>query len=162
MIIGFSSPFGWFLWPKCIQLFPFFPVGFWVTPNGLIQQKMSTISCNLCLFSFLLPKCFFFFCAASREIPLSLSLSVFPSKWTKSILLTEKRFNSRQKKEKKKKKVIVIYLSPLLSSQGFFVWSWRSRLWHGTCPLWPWTIYGGRKRQKSSFMFKKAKEMAVD
>lgn len=161
MIIGFSSPFGWFLWPKCIQLFPFFPVGFWVTPNGLIQQKMSTISCNLCLFSFLLPKCFFF-SVQHLEKSLSLSLSVFPSKWTKSILLTEKRFNSRQKKEKKKKKVIVIYLSPLLSSQGFFVWSWRSRLWHGTCPLWPWTIYGGRKRQKSSFMFKKAKEMAVD
>lgn len=157
MIIGFSSPFGWFLWPKCIQLFPFFPVGFWVTPNGLIQQKMSTISCNLCLFSFLLPKCFF--SVQHLEKSPSLSLPLFPSKWTKSILLTEKRFNSRQKG---KKKVIVIYLSPLLSSQGFFVWSWRSRLWHGTCPLWPWTIYGGRKRQKSSFMFKKAKEMAVD
>lgn len=157
MIIGFSSPFGWFLWPKCIQLFPFFPVGFWVTPNGLIQQKMSTISCNLCLFSFLLPKCFF--SVQHLEKPPSLSLPLFPSKWTKSILLTEKRFNSRQMG---KKKVIVIYLSPLLSSQGVFVWSWRSRLWHGTCPLWPWTIYGGRKRQKSSFMFKKAKEMAVD
>lgn len=99
MIIGFSSPFGWFLWPKCIQLFPFFPVGFWVTPNGLIQQKMSTISCNLCLFSFLLPKCFF--SVQHLEKSPSLSLPLFPSKWTKSILLTEKRFNSRQKEKKK-------------------------------------------------------------
>lgn len=98
MIIGFSSPFGWFLWPKCIQLFPFFPVGFWVTPNGLIQQKMSTISCNLCLFSFLLPKCFF--SVQHLEKSPSLSLPLFPSKWTKSILLTEKRFNSRQKEKK--------------------------------------------------------------
>lgn len=110
MIIGFSSPFGWFLWPKCIQLFPFFPVGFWVTPNGLIQQKMSTISCNLCLFSFLLPKCFFF-SVQHLEKSLSLSLSVFPSKWTKSILLTEKRFNSRQKKEKKKKSNSHLFVS---------------------------------------------------
>lgn len=98
MIIGFSSPFGWFLWPKCIQLFPFFPVGFWVTPNGLIQQKMSTISCNLCLFSFLLPKCFF--SVQHLEKSPSLSLPLFPSKWTKSILLTEKRFNSRQNEKK--------------------------------------------------------------
>lgn len=157
MIIGFSSPFGWFLWPKCIQLFPFFPVGFWVTPNGLIQQKMSTISCNLCLFSFLLPKCFFSVQHLEKSPSLSLSLCFLPSEqsqycWQRKGLTPGKR----------EKKVIVIYLSPLLSSQGFFVWSWRSRLWHGTCPLWPWTIYGGRKRQKSSFMFKKAKEMAVD
>lgn len=102
MIIGFSSPFGWFLWPKCIQLFPFFPIGFWVTPNGLIQQKMSTISCNLCLFSFLLPKCFFSVQHLEKSPSLSLSLTLLPSKWTKSILLTEKRFNSRQKEKKKK------------------------------------------------------------
>lgn len=104
MIIGFSSPFGWFLWPKCIQLFPFFPVGFWVTPNGLIQQKMSTISCNLCLFSFLLPKCFFFPVQhLEKSLSLSLSLCFLPSEqsqycWQRKGLTPGKR---RKKKKKK-------------------------------------------------------------